>query len=239
MDKGLESILAEVAKKRVAMMQTQSAENGKTKPAAGIDLDAERKARANLEKAGIYRRFQGITFDAIEHKGLPPIASIRKNYNEAKEYAEHLDENRQKGFGLILSGTYGTMKTTIAVAVLRKWLDDGNYGLLVPMCSLIDNLYTMRALNKEEWARYEARIRSTPLLVLDDLGGENTDQSWVLAKVDSIITERYNKMLPIIITTNLSKDELMGTYSGRIVDRLRNTSKYLVFHGASQRQARV
>lgn len=70
-------------------------------------------------------------------------------------------------------------------------------------------------------------------------GGENTDQSWVLAKVDSIITERYNKMLPIIVTTNLSKEELMGTYSGRIVDRLRNTSKYLAFHGASQRVARA
>lgn len=132
------------------------------------------------------------------------------------------------------------MKTTIAVAVLRAWIDGGHLlTRLVPMCSLIDNLYTMRALNKEEWARYESRIRSTPLLVLDDLGGENTDQSWVLAKVDSIITERYNKCLPIIITTNLSKDELMGTYSGRIVDRLRNTSKYLAFHGASQRVARA
>ena len=220
-------------------MQTQNAENGSTKQADGIDLAEKRKAQAALEKAGIYRRFQGITFDAIERHGLPPSESIRRNYNEAKEYAARMAENQKNGYGLILSGTYGTMKTTIAVAVLRKWLDDGHAGLLVPMCSLIDDLYTMRALNKEEWARYEARIRSTPLLVLDDLGGENTDQGWVLSKVDSIITERYNKMLPIIITTNLSKDELMGTYSGRIVDRLRNTSKYLVFHGASQRRARL
>ena len=220
-------------------MQTQSEKNGSTRQAAGIDLDAERKARANLESAGIYRRFQGITFDSIERHGLPPSESIRQNYGKAKEYAANLAENQKNGYGLILSGTYGTMKTTIAVAVLRKWLDDGHNGLLVPMCSLIDNLYTMRALNKEEWARYEARIRSTPLLVLDDLGGENTDQSWVLSKVDSIITERYNKMLPIIITTNLSKDELMGTYSGRIVDRLRNTSKYIAFNAASQRRVRV
>ena len=219
------------------MMQTQSARNGSTKQAAGID--AQRKARDELEKAGIFRRFQGVTFDTIECRGLPQDESIRHNYGEAKEYATNLEENQKRGYGLILSGTYGTMKTTIAVAVLRAWIDGGHAGLLVPMCSLIDNLYTMRALNKEEWARYESRIRSTPLLVLDDLGGENTDQSWVLAKVDSIITERYNKCLPIIITTNLSKDELMGTYSGRIVDRLRNTSKYLAFHGASQRVARA
>ncbi len=224
------------------MTRKQMLESGNTKPADGIEADDSReeiKARANLKRAGIYRRFQWITFDAIEHCGLPQSENIRQNYGEVKNYARNLEDNLKNGYGLILSGTYGTMKTTIAVAVLRKWLDDGHSGLLVPMCSLIDNLYTMRALNKEEWARYEARIRSTPLLVLDDLGGENTDQSWVLSKVDSIITERYNKMLPIIITTNLSKDELMGTYSGRIVDRLRNTSKYLVFHGASQRRARV
>lgn len=192
-----------------------------------------------LENAGIFRRFSAVTFDAIERRGLPPDESIRKNYGDVREYAENLEENIKRGYGLILSGTYGTMKTTMAVAVLRKWLESGHHGLLVPMCSLIDNLFTMRALNREEWAKYERRIRSTPLLVLDDLGSENTDQSWVLAKVDSIITERYNKMLPIIVTTNLSKDDLLGTYSGRIIDRLRNTSKYIAFNAASQRRVRV
>ena len=46
-------------------------------------------------------------------------------------------------------------------------------------------------------------------------------------------------MLPIIVTTNLSKEELAGTYSGRIMDRLRNTSQCLIFTGASQRKARA
>jgi DNA replication protein DnaC len=44
-------------------------------------------------------------------------------------------------------------------------------------------------------------------------------------------------MLPVIATTNLSKSELMGTYSGRIMDRLRSTSKILVFKGHSQRDS--
>jgi DNA replication protein DnaC len=128
------------------------------------------------------------------------------------------------------------MKTTMAVAILRKWLDTEHHGLLVPMCSVIDNLFTLRTTNREEWAKYEYRLRSTPLLILDDLGGEETDKSWVLAKVDSIITERYNKMLSTIITTNLTQKELAGTYSGRIMDRLRNTSKYLGFNEKSQRR---
>lgn len=188
-----------------------------------------------LEKAGIFRRFADVTFASIEAKGLPNNPSIRRNYERVKEYADHLAEEVRKGNGLILAGNYGTMKTTMAVAILRKWMDMDHMGLMVPMCSLIDNLFTMQALNKEECARYEKRIRSIPLLILDDLGGENTDQSWIRSKVDSIITERYNKMLPTIITTNLGQGGLENAYSGRILDRLKSTSYYLRFDGESER----
>lgn len=212
--------------------------NGEEKHQAGNKMtdDEKRKWREKMEYAGIFRRYQGVTFDAIEKRGLPNSKNIRSNWDHVKEYAATLDFQISHGYGMILAGDYGTMKTTMAVAVLRKWIDTDHCGLIVPMCSLIDNLYTLRATNREEWAKYEQRLRSTPLLVLDDLGGEETEKSWVLAKVDSIITERYNKMLSVIITTNLTQDELAGTYSGRIMDRLRNTSKYLGFDEKSQRR---
>lgn len=226
------------------MTRTQSDENGSTRNPDGIDAWTNAREREKqierLELAGISKRYQAITFKAIERRGLPPDRGIRQNYRAVRAYAEDIQQNVKRGYGLILAGNYGTLKTTMAVAVMRHWMcvQDGGC-LMVPMCSLIDNLFTMRALNKEEWARYERRIRSTPLLVLDDLGSENIDQGWVLSKVDSIITERYNKMLPIIVTTNLSKEELVGTYSGRIMDRLRNTSQCLIFSGASQRKVRA
>lgn len=177
-----------------------------------------------------------MTFEAIERRGLPADEAIRANYAQVKDYAAHLAENIKRGYGLILMGGYGTMKTTLAVAVLRANIENGRSGLFLPMCSLMDNLFTMRDLSREEWARYEKRVRSTPLLVLDDLGSEDTGKSWVKAKADSIITERYNKMLPIIVTTNMTQEELLTTYSGRIVDRLRNTSKCLTFGTVSQRR---
>ena len=218
--------------------------NGETKLPAGIkSLEKpvsassieRKKATARLEYVGIYRRYQNVTFEAIEKRGIHD-ENIRQNYIKVKEYAAFLEGNVQKGYGLILAGNYGTLKTTMAVAVLRQWVDTGHYGLLVPMCSMIDNLYTMQSLNREEWAKYEARLRSTPLLILDDLGSEGTERGWILAKVDSIITERYNKMLPVIVTTNLNKGELQDTYSARIIDRLRNTSKFIAFNADSQRR---
>lgn len=104
------------------------------------------------------------------------------------------------------------------------------------MAVLIDNLFTMRERNKEEWVKYEQTIRCTKLLVLDDLGAENTDQGWIRCKIDSIVTERYNKMLPTIVTTNLSAEDLLGTYSGRVYDRLRSTSDVITFTGESLRE---
>ena len=200
-------------------------------------LEAGKLSPKELEKAGIFKRFQSVTFDSIEERGLPKDEELRSNYGIVRDYAASLDENIANGAGLLLAGNFGTLKSSMAVAVLRYQLERGQGGLFVPMCSLIDNLFTMYKLNRDEWAKYEFKIRNTPLLVLDDLGSENTDQGWVLGKVDSIITERYNKMRPVIITTNLSKADLKGTYSGRLFDRLRSTSKSLVFRGESQREA--
>jgi DNA replication protein DnaC len=188
-----------------------------------------------LEKRGIFKRYQSITFAEIKRRGLP--FGYDDIYMQVKNYADNMAENIQNGKGMILMGGYGTLKTTLAVAVLRQYLENGGSGKFVPMAALVDNLFTMREQNKAEWAAYEQAIRNTKLLVLDDLGAENTDQRWVLGKVDSIITERYNKMLPTIITTNSNAKDLLNTYSGRVYDRLRSTSEVIKFVGKSQREA--
>ncbi len=209
------------------------------KPADGrIDEAVDRdKLIRRLESAGIHKRYYDVTFESIEKRALPADINLHRNYAEVKRYANSIDQHIEKGEGLIFSGGYGTMKTTMAIAVLRKWLDASHSGLIVSMPSLISSLSLKRRLNVEEEARYEQRIQTTPLLILDDLGGENTDQGWILTMVDSIITERYNRMLTTIVTTNLTQIELKGTYSQRIIDRLRSTNKLLAFTGRSKRQS--
>ena len=228
--------LAAAAERIKARMKIKESGSESQTDGSKTSQSDRKRHQKELENSGIFRRFQNVTFAAIERRGIPEDKTIQENYKSVRSYAAFLNDNISKGYGLILAGGYGTMKTTLAVAVLRAHIDAGGYGLFVPMCSLMDNLFTMRDLSREEWARYEKRIRSTHLLVLDDLGSEDTDKSWVRAKADSIITERYNKMLPIIVTTNLTQEELLSTYSGRIVDRLRNTSLYLTFGTGSQRR---
>ena len=189
-----------------------------------------------LEAHGIYKRFRGVTIESVAARGVPE--QVLGQWRTVYRYAEKLRENIDRGRGLILAGAPGLMKTTMAVAILRRLLDTDarGSGYMLPMASLLDNLYTMRMRDREEAARYEDRLRKADLLVLDDLGGENTAAPWVLAKVDSIITERYNRMLPVIVTTNLGKTDLNGTYGSRILDRLRSTSQFVLFQGASLRK---
>lgn len=197
------------------------------------------KKEFKLREYGIYKRFCNITFSEIEKIGLPNNDSIRQNYKIVKDYANHIYENIQNGTGLFMLGDCGTMKTTMSIAVMRTLIDDDveypSSCFFIPMTSLIDNISVMHSLSKEELARFERKIRSTDLLVIDDLGSENTEFNWVKSKIDSIITERYNRMLPCIISSNLTFEELANTYASRIIDRLRSANKALIFSGQSVR----
>jgi DNA replication protein DnaC len=186
----------------------------------------------NLERCGIHRRFYSSTFENIEKTGVP--AGVREAYTQVKGYAQKLQENIEAGRGLLLKGNVGTMKTSLAVAVLQEHITGGGSGLFITMSGLLDSIFTLKARNLDEWARFEQRLRETPLLVLDDLGAEHTE-GWVLTKVDSIIAERYNRRLPLIITTNLDVSQLRGIYAERVIDRLRSTLQVVNFSGPSLR----
>jgi len=105
---------------------------------------------------------------------------------------------------------------------------------LPPTPSMLDNIFTLKAQGLDKWAKFEQQIRETPLLVLDDLGAEHTE-GWVLTKVDAIIAERYNRCRSVIVTTNLSAEQLRGVYAERVIDRLRSTLKVVNFSGQSLR----
>ena len=234
--KEFQEFLAKVSERRAKHLATTP---NTTPPSLGESPRGEsgELKPKDLEYYGIYRRFQNVTFRQIEAQGLPSNPVIRRHYRIIKEYADHLAENVAKGKGLILLGACGTMKTTLSVAVMRVQIARGSFCYFIPMTTLMDWIFTRHAMNKEDCARFEHRIRTTQLLVVDDLGSENTDVGWVRSKVDSILTERYNRMLPCIITSNLTFEEMKGTYEMRLIDRLRHANMALMFTGESLRKS--
>ena len=96
----------------------------------------------------------------------------------------------------------------------------------------------MTLRDKEEAYEFEQRLRTTKLLVLDDLGGEyRSKNDFTGSKLMSIIGERYERQLSTIITTNLTIEQLKAEYDERMIDRLRSTNQLVTLGGESLRRA--
>ena len=224
---------------RARQAQNQAMSTGRLKSGTYSEFHkekADREIEENVKRAGLGVRYRNCTFDAMNKRQIP--GSIRGEYLEVKKYADNLSENIKNGTGLLLKGPVGTMKTSLAAAVLLHHIHQGGQGMFISMSSLLDTIFSLKAKNVGEWAKFENNLRKTSILVIDDLGAEYTE-GWVLTKVDAIISERYNNMLPIIVTTNLSANELKATYAERVIDRIRSTMLTVSFSGQSLRSRAV
>lgn len=206
----------------------------------GIDYETamihraeERNRQEKVERANIPLRYQGARFENMKTEGCP--ADIRPIAKAAYRYAQNLKDHIRKGEGLIFSGTAGRMKTTLACCIAQKAIDAHVGVYFISMPELLDMLVSMsRNRDTTELRNFESRIRDISLLILDDFGAEYPS-GWVLNKVDAIITNRYNNLKPVIITTNLLKGEMQERYVTRVFDRLRSANRLLTVSGDSLR----
>ena len=168
--------------------------------------------------------------------------------NIARHIAKMLienDEQNQKKNGLILKGNRGSGKTYIACAIineinkkapLNEWtikkiineIDNGfgsSLSVLVgSQCKIIKEDELLRLYNKYEYhadsdALDEFR-KAKKLLVIDDLGTASGDPKKIQSAYFNIIDYRYSNMLPTIITTNKTNQELLNYLGERTYDRL-------------------
>lgn len=174
-----------------------------------------------------------MTFDRLKALGAP--VEDREVYNQAYKYGAHIRDHITNGRGLILLGPVGTGKTSIAVSILRRAIEQGYNGYIISMISLLDTLLTLSKGPTEHCIKFENRIRNIPLLVLDDFGAEYSN-AWVANKVESIISDRVGDRKSTIITTNLTVAQIKSSYDGRVYDRLKETSFLLRFKGESNRK---
>lgn len=215
--------MRQAAEKRAG--EIQSAQTGATSRPAGTMSKYDM-----LEQHGIYRRFWDTTAENIDRRGVPD--NVKRQWWSVRAFIAKLHDHIRDGEGLILSGGVGTMKTTMAIAILRELVDTKGQGYFIPMASLLDTINSMRERHDASLQAFEHKLRTTSLLVLDDLGAEY-DHTWVQCKVDAIVNERYNRMRSTIVTTNLSAQDIRDRYQMRIFDRLRATNQLITFAGKS------
>lgn len=135
-----------------------------------------------------------------------------------KNYAKHFTKFIKSGKGLLLYGTVGTGKSHIASCIANELIDKGYKVLMTNFATIINALQSSFEGRQE----YIDSLNRYSLLILDDLGAERQSE-YMQEQVFNIIDSRYKSGLPMIITTNLTSEELkkpsdMGNI--RIYDRI-------------------
>ena len=120
---------------------------------------------------------------------------------------------------LVLAGTYGCGKTHLAAAIANAQVfDKRNEAMFIVTPDLLDHLRaTFSPSATTSFDRRFDEIRKTPLLVLDDLGTESASP-WAKEKLFQLLNYRYQAMLPTVITTSHTPDEIDPWLRTRMMD---------------------
>lgn len=187
------------------------------------EIEAERAAeerRQFLQRMEVLRRdgitdpaYLQYTFDQDDNRN-PEVSEV------CRRYVENWDEMFKDNIGILFYGGVGTGKSFLACCIANALIEK-----LVPVS--VTNF--PRILNKlqgfgfgEERQEFIDKLQRYKLLVIDDLGVER-DTSYSTEQVYNVIDTRSRSGMPLIITTNLSMDDLKNPPSlghARIYDRV-------------------
>ena len=190
-----------------------------------VEAERNRKAKEQYEQDMMrIRRMRDASLMDVKYKDAyfdtyKVTQSNRRAYNLAKHYSQKFDQMYAENQGIIFYGPVGTGKSHTA-ACIGNWLLDHNHSVV--MTSFVKILQN---IEKQDEAGYIAMLNSAKLLILDDLGTERSTD-YALEKVYNIIDSRSRTSKPMILTTNLSLNDMLDAEDiryKRIYDRIFET----------------
>ena len=166
---------------------------------------------AQLRQDGIRNiAYRAHTFAADDAPESRPSVICRR-------YVDRWKKVREENLGLLLYGDYGTGKSFYAAAIANALIDRGIPAVVTRFPQIINVLQGTFKRDDYIWDLMQAS-----LLVIDDLGAER-DSAYGLEQVYGVIDARINVRRPLIVTTNLTMNDLQNPSNaayGRIYDRV-------------------
>ncbi len=161
----------------------------------------------------------------VEHSNL---ASLRRmsfdtfyaNENQATAFARAREYADNPVGWFVLLGGVGAGKTHLAAAIGNRRLELGQPAVFIVVPDLLDHLRSTFAPKSETgFDELFQSVRTAPLLILDDLGAQNTS-SWAAEKLFQILNHRSLERLCTVITSNQRLHEMHGgdRLASRIAD---------------------
>ena len=162
----------------------------------------------------------------------------------ATDYIKNFREYFAQGKGLYLEGPCGTGKTHLAIAIALAIINTGVPVICKTSIDILGDIKRCYERNSEvtEEEVLEA-YKTVDLLIIDDLGKEQVTE-WSVPVLYSILNERYEALLPTIITTNYNTTALAEKLSAKgdaetataIISRFVESSKRVTMSWADYRR---
>ena len=154
----------------------------------------------------IGKKFQNLNFENFNSNSENELAiAIAKDYVNKNIKSECTN-------GLIIMGESGVGKTHLAASIANKLIENDKIVLMGRLTTLLDMIKeTFKDNTKSENELIEL-YSNVDMIIIDDLGTEKIS-NWALEKLYTIIENRNENRLPIIITTRFNKQGLIERFS--------------------------
>ncbi|MDO8568433.1 MAG: ATP-binding protein [Dehalococcoidales bacterium] len=180
----------------------------------------EKQANQEYSWGPEFKLERTMTFATFDYKRVNLLPEQRDNLEQAFRLAFEFAKSPE-GW-LVFMGVAGCGKTHLAAAVVNYRYEAHQPALFIVVPEFLDHLRS--AFRPESGLSYDhefERVKTTPLLVLDDFGEQSTTP-WAREKLYQLLNYRYNARLGTVITTRYSLEEILekidSSISSRMVD---------------------
>ncbi|MFC1952297.1 ATP-binding protein [Chloroflexota bacterium] len=163
---------------------------------------------------------KSMTFDKFDWRRVNLLPEQRQNLEQAFHLALNFAKSPE-GW-LVFMGVTGCGKTHLAAAITNYCYQANQPALFIVVPEFLDHLRsTFSPESKVSYDQLFERVKTAPLLIMDDFGEQSTTP-WAREKLYQVINYRYNARLSTVITTRYSLQEILeeieGSVSSRLVD---------------------
>lgn len=168
-----------------------------------------------LKNSMMNKKFRESNFENWNHS-----LGNEKLFRLGNKYVNDFKKMKEENRGMLIHGEPGNGKTYFSAAIANELLNRLIPVICVGSIALIERI----SESKRNWGDEGIftvlnSLENADLLIIDDLGTE-PDNKWTRAMIYQIIEKRNSTALPVIITTNISIDELKERYDYRTYSRL-------------------
>jgi DNA replication protein DnaC len=169
-------------------------------------------------------------------KRLNDLKGNPKLHDELTKFLGGWKAMKQNGYGFYFWGNVGAGKTHAAIVLANELMEREMVEVLFlnmpEAITRVKNTFDTEV--KSEDSRLFERMKEMELLVLDDMGVEKYSD-WMADQLYQIIDHRWKNRKPMIITSNLSLEDLAKSYKPQIASRIMGCCKPIRFTDKDRR----